>query len=44
MANVLKKKVVFAGIRKHVIPAEGGMVAWDLCFLKPSIRLLNRPL
>ena len=29
-----------AGFRKHVIPARICAVAWDLCFLKPSIRAL----
>jgi hypothetical protein len=32
--------MVFAGFRKHVIPAAGSAVAWDLWFLKPSILYL----
>jgi hypothetical protein len=32
--------MVFAGFRKHVIPAVGGAAAWDLCFLEPSILYL----
>ena len=27
------------GSKKHVIPALGCVLAWDLCFLKPSIKV-----
>ncbi len=40
MVAVLKKKS-FAGFRKHVIPTMDGAAAWDLCFLKPSYKVLT---
>ena len=40
MVAVLKKKS-FAGFRKHVIPTTDGAAAWDLCFLKPSYKVLT---
>jgi hypothetical protein len=34
----------FLGFRKHVIPMLDSAVAWDLCFLKPLLRLFLWPL
>ena len=30
-----------AGFKKHVIPAPMCAVAWDLCFMKPSYKVIT---
>ena len=40
-AKKLSEEARFAGLRKHVIPALGCAMAWDLCFLKPSFRFFS---
>ena len=36
----LCRKSCFVGFRKYVIPVGGGVMARNLCFLKPSYKVL----